>query len=156
MGIVNELKKIIAKVMISLTIIINFGKKIVLPFNLPQISTRTAVDWFNFIRDVCAQFFLDYTVKIGGPGIEVEIDESKFGRRKYNRGRYVDGHWVFGGTQRITGDCFLVEVSRRDAATLMSIINQYIAPGSKYIQMAQPTTAIRIHSSNCEPLAPLR
>ena len=88
------------------------------------------MDWFNFIRDVCAQYFLDHPVKIGGQGIEVEIDESKFGRRKYNRGRYVDGHWVFGGTQRIIGDCFLVEVNRRDAATLMPIIHQYIAPGS--------------------------
>ena len=31
---------------------------------------------------------------IGGPGKEVKIDER---RRKYNRGRVVDGHWVFGG-----------------------------------------------------------
>ena len=30
----------------------------------------------------------------------VEIDESKFGRRKYNHGRVVDGHWVFGGVER--------------------------------------------------------
>ena len=37
-------------------------------------------------------------------------DESKFGKRKYNRGRTVDGHWVFGGVERMTGECFLVEV----------------------------------------------
>ena len=46
----------------------------------------------------------------------MEIDESKFGRRKCNRGRRVHGHWVFGGLERIT--CFLVEVEKRDAATL--------------------------------------
>ena len=50
---------------------------------------HTAVDWYNFIRDVCAQYFVDNPCKIGGPGIDVEIDESKFGKRKYNRGWYV-------------------------------------------------------------------
>ena len=53
---------------------------------------------------------------IGGPGVEVEIDESKFGKIKYNRGRQVEGHWVFGGVERVTGECFMVEVARRDAA----------------------------------------
>ena len=67
---------------------------------------------------------------IGGPGVEVEIDESKFGKRKYNRGRQVEGHWVFGGVERVTGECFMVEVARRDAATLIPIIQQYIHPGS--------------------------
>ena len=44
--------------------------------------------------------------KLGGPGtiVEiivsmVEIDEAKFGRQKYHRGRLVDGHWVLGGAQ---------------------------------------------------------
>ena len=30
----------------------------------------------------------------------MEIDESKFGKRKYHRGRSVDGHWVFGGIEQ--------------------------------------------------------
>ena len=38
--------------------------------------------------------------------MEVKIDESKFVKRKYNRGRVVDGHWVFGGMERTTGECF--------------------------------------------------
>ena len=86
--------------------------------------------WYNLIRDVCAQYYVDHPNVIGGPGVEVEIDESKFGRRKYHRGRDVEGHWVFGGTKRITGQSFLVEVEKRDAATLLPIISQYIRPGS--------------------------
>ena len=37
---------------------------------------------------------------------------------------------MFGGTERITGECFLVEVEHRDAATLLPLIQQYIRPGS--------------------------
>ena len=61
---------------------------------------------------------------------EVEIDESKFGKREFNRGLVVDGHWVFGGMERTTGDCFLVEVEHKDAATLLPIIQQFVRPGS--------------------------
>ena len=93
---------------------------------LLQISEPTAIDWYNFLRDVCAEYFAQHPVQIGGPGIEVEIDESKFGKRKYNRGRWQEGHWVFGGVERITGRAFLVEVQTRDAATLIPIIQEYI------------------------------
>ena len=68
---------------------------------------------------------------IGGPGIKVEIDESKFGQRKYNRGRWQEGHWVFGGVEKITGRAFMVKVAQRDAATLISIIRQYISNRKK-------------------------
>ena len=66
-----------------------------------------------------------YTLQIGGPGKVVEIDESKFGRRKYNRGRYQEGHWVFGGVER-----GMVEVLDRSAATLLPLIQQHILPGT--------------------------
>ena len=59
-----------------------------------SVSVRVTVDWFHSFRDVCTQYFLDHPIVIGGPGTMVEIDESKFGKRKYNRGRAVDGHWV--------------------------------------------------------------
>ena len=38
---------------------------------------------------------------IGGEGIIVEIDESKFGKRKYHRGRIIDGVWVVGGQKEL-------------------------------------------------------
>ena len=67
---------------------------------------------------------------IGGPGKSVEIDESKFGRRKYNRGRSVDGQWVFGGIERESGAVFMVPVDKRDKETLLPQIKQWILPGS--------------------------
>eukprot|EP00731_Ephydatia_muelleri_P008965 Em0004g1303a len=95
-----------------------------------KVGSATAVDWYNFIRDICIQFFIDHPAVVGGPGKEVEIDESKFGKRKYNRGRAVEGHWVFGGMERGSGESFLVEVARRDAATLLPIIAQHVRPGT--------------------------
>jgi transposase-like protein len=37
---------------------------------------------------------------------------------------------VFGGVERDSGRCFLVPVDRRDAATLLPLIYEYIAPGT--------------------------
>ena len=64
------------------------------------IGEEAVVDWYSYLRQVCLEWALDRTArgkKIGGPGYAVEIDESKFGKRKYNMGRKTDGSWVFGG-----------------------------------------------------------
>ena len=100
--------------------------------------SRTAVDWFNFCRDVCAQWLDRHEVLIGGfnengEPIVVEIDESKFFHRKYHRGQWRPGHWVFGGIERISGKCFLVEVPDRKRETLEAMIRQYILPGSHIV-----------------------
>ena len=95
-----------------------------------KISNRVAIDWFNFFRDVCAEYFLAHPITIGGPGKVVEIDESKFGKRKYNRGRSVDGHWVFGGIETGTPNAFMTVVPDRSKQTLLPIIQQYIRPGT--------------------------
>ena len=55
------------------------------------LNCRTVVDFYNFCREVCSVILADYSEPIGGPGKVVEIDESKFGKRKYNRGKRVDG-----------------------------------------------------------------
>ena len=73
--------------------------------------------------------------KIGGPGTIVEIDEAKFGKRKYNRGRVVDGSWVLGGVQRQSNKCFLAVCPQNthSEAVLLPIIQKYIAPGTLII-----------------------
>ena len=65
-----------------------------------EISHTTLVDWYNFCREVCITILEKCSRKIGGVGRVVEIDESKFGKRKYHKGRRVDGVWVFGGIDR--------------------------------------------------------
>lgn len=67
----------------------------------------------------------------GGNPIIVQIDESKFGKRKYNRGHRVEGVWVVGGVE-ITNKrrCFLVTVPNRNAETMKTIIQKFIRPGT--------------------------
>ncbi|CAF1283826.1 unnamed protein product, partial [Didymodactylos carnosus] len=95
-------------------------------------SESTIVDWKNFLRDICAEFFLRHPGVIGWIGHVVEIDESSWTKRKYNRGRVVPNQWVFGGIDGDTRKCFAVTVNRRDAATLLPIIQQYVRPGSAF------------------------
>ena len=64
------------------------------------ICNQTIVDWYNFCREVCDCILFEDNEKIGGLGKTVEIDESKFGKRKYHKGRKVEGQWVFGGIER--------------------------------------------------------
>lgn len=68
-----------------------------------------------------------------GMPITVEIDESKYFHRKYHRGEWREGHWVFGGVERRSGKCFLVEVPDRRAHTLEALIVRYILPGTHII-----------------------
>ena len=39
---------------------------------------------------------------IEGEGIQVQVNESQFGKRKYHRGHRVDGAWVIRGVEIIT------------------------------------------------------
>lgn len=53
-----------------------------------RLSDNTISDWFNYYREVIIDRFMksqESLGKIGGPNIVVQIDESKFGRRKFNK-----------------------------------------------------------------------
>lgn len=95
------------------------------------MSSKTVCDWSNFIREALEQWAIENSAhRIGGPNTIVEIDEAKFGKRKYNRGRIIDGEWVFGGFQRECKDVFMEPVPDRSAETLLEIIKKRIRPGT--------------------------
>lgn len=97
------------------------------------INGCTVCDWASFCREVLVDWSLRREGKIGGENKIVEIDESKFGKRKFSVGRLVEGQWVFGGICRETRTCFMVPVEKRDTATLLTIIREKIEPGTTII-----------------------
>ena len=96
-------------------------------------ARQTIVDWASFHREVIEDHLVKNCKKLGGVGFTVEIDESKFGKRKYHRGKRVKGQWVFGGICRETNEIFAEPVPKRDAATLLDVIKKWIHPGTTII-----------------------
>ena len=66
-----------------------------------NVAETTVRRIFNELQEQIAEE-IRTRPKIGGPGKVVEIDEAKFGKRKYSRGRMVEGTWILGGIERET------------------------------------------------------
>ena len=88
-----------------------------------ELSEPTVVDWCNFHRDICTDHFESHPILLGGPDKVVEIDETCFGKRKYNVGRRVPQKWVFGGYDVEDKVGFLVQVNDRSKRTLSAPSN---------------------------------
>ena len=96
------------------------------------LAESTGVDWGSFCREVCEITMFENSEKLG-EGKIVQIDDSKFGKRKYHRGHHVKGQWVFGGIEQDSRKSFLVAVEKRDEGTLLPIIEKWISPGTTIV-----------------------
>jgi transposase-like protein len=95
------------------------------------LSPNTVCDFQMHFRQLVAENLREVGTVIGGEGITVEIDESKLGKRKYNRGHHVEGVWVVGGIERTPEKrMFVVPVLNRCADTLIEVIRRHILPGT--------------------------
>ncbi|KAJ0169179.1 hypothetical protein K1T71_015304 [Dendrolimus kikuchii] len=132
--------------------------------NSKCLSSCTIADWFSYCREVIVIYYLEkkleFSGKIGGPGKIVQIDESKFGKRKYNKGttifmlynffivfckfcsftedflfvsgRHIEGHWVLGMIEDGSQDLRL-EVcpdNIRSAEVLIPLIQKHVQVGT--------------------------
>lgn len=94
-------------------------------------SPNTITAFYSHFRRLVSTTLEDEDATIGGTGIIVEIDETKLGKRKYNRGHRVDGVWILVGVERSTDrKVFLERVVDRSAATLEDVIRRHVLPGS--------------------------
>ena len=92
-----------------------------------QISQNTVFEWYKEFKEIISCYLEEKSELLGGvtendEPITVEIDESYFFRRKYNKGAYRHGRWVFGAIERGTRHCFLQVVEDRSRETLENLI----------------------------------
>lgn len=98
---------------------------------LNGIASETVTTWTQYYYDLIYDDMENIETKIGGPNVIVEIDESKFGKRQFNKGHRVTGVWVVGGVERTPERrMFALKVEDRTATTLNDIIEAYVEPGS--------------------------
>ncbi|KCZ75063.1 hypothetical protein H311_03965 [Anncaliia algerae PRA109] len=98
-------------------------------------SSVTIVDWKNLCREICCSYFMRNPVMLGGPGIVVEMDESSLVRRKYEHGRIVNTHWVFGAYPPSSKEGFLFAVPNTRWKTLLPIIQAYSPGFSNHLRL---------------------
>ena len=118
------------------------------------MTEMTAIQCYQYLRDICSWRLtnVDSPLLLGGQGVVVQIDESLFRHKpkvknrlciifsttwivllQHHRGRPPRSEqWVFGMVDTTTTPALGVMelVPRRDAATLLPIINQHVRPGT--------------------------
>ena len=101
-----------------------------------SVSRMTVAEAYSRLREVVVASFLEEQEKrgmIGGPGQVVQIDEAKFGDRKYHVGRIIDGHWLLGMIEDGSEDIRFVICPNncQSASALTPIIKRHVAAGSE-------------------------
>lgn len=88
------------------------------------------------MREECDTWLQRHPPQVGGiddngEAVIAEIDGTKYFHRKYNRGHWRERHWVFGGIEKESGNCFMVEVPTRRVNTMEALIENHILPGTE-------------------------
>jgi ISXO2-like transposase domain len=98
---------------------------------LLEVNKNTVCRIRKKITTLLYKDFITKGLVIGGEEIVVEVDETKMGRRKYNKGHKVDGVWILGMVEKTTQRRIIaVPVEKRDTGTLNRKILQFVHPGS--------------------------
>ena len=111
------------------------GERQIQAANITGISRKSLVDVYNFLREVCVVYFQNNPITLGGPGVVCQIDECQFqSKPKHHRGRQLGAQavWVFGivDTSTNPGIGYMEVVGRRDAQTLLPIVQRVCLPGT--------------------------
>ncbi|CAH8588855.1 unnamed protein product [Schistosoma intercalatum] len=95
-----------------------------------DVTETSAVQWYEYSRDICASKMTPLRLSFGGVGCIVQIDETVVRKRKYNRGRSIEEEWVLGIYDRSTQKGHFQKVRNRQANTIIPIIQEYVQLGT--------------------------
>lgn len=99
--------------------------------NMIGLCYNTVFTYGHHLEQLLIESLDDKDMVIGGEGIEVEVDETKFGKRKYHRGKRVTGVWVLVGVERTSEKrYFCVPIKNRTSEEICRVMERYIQPGS--------------------------
>ena len=94
-------------------------------------SKKTVAAFLGHFRQLVAETLDSDDNLVGGPGIIVQVDETKMGKRKFHRGHRVDGAWVIAGVELTSRRGVFAEVVEdRSEATIVDVLRRHIADGS--------------------------
>ncbi|XP_046970304.1 uncharacterized protein LOC124537487 isoform X1 [Vanessa cardui] len=116
------------------------------------LSKATVCDWFKYCRETVILYQLEkqtFLGKIGGPGKVVQIDETKFSKRKYNKGQHIEGQWVLGMIEDGSEDLRLEVCPNniKTAEVLVPLIQKHVAEGTTiYINVGEAYDSLKDHN----------
>ena len=89
--------------------------------------------------------YLKNVKQVGGNNIVVEIDKSKIGKNKCNRGKSVKGVWCFGMVERTADKKIIFSlIKKRDKQTLFLYYLKTLILNKKYTQTCGKLILIRV------------
>ena len=97
-----------------------------------HFSVHSIAKYKRYYMQLLASDLDDEDAVIGGQDVIVEIDESKLGKRKYDRGHRVNGVWILVGVEETPERRMFIEsIADRSAATILEVISRHVRAGSR-------------------------
>ncbi|CAF1073400.1 unnamed protein product [Brachionus calyciflorus] len=95
-----------------------------------SVDRHTIITYQQKLRHLAISSFDIESIKLGGEGKVVEIDESLFVKVKHNKGKDLKRPqiWVFGLYERGTKLVLFIIVPKRDAYNLLNVIYKFVLP----------------------------
>ncbi|KAI4292760.1 hypothetical protein PAPHI01_2034 [Pancytospora philotis] len=97
---------------------------------LLDVSPKTLTTLVTALQGLIQQKLMRGSTQLGGPDRCVQLDESYFGRRKYNAGRLQRFTWVFGAIDTTSKEFKMRVVPNRTVETLGPLIREFVARDS--------------------------